>query len=274
VARVARAGVSVMAVTDHDTTAAVAECAAEAARRGMACIPGIEITAVDDEHDIHVLGYFLDTASRPLQEFLVAQRADRVARVEAIAARLGSMGLPIDVGPICARARRRPSTSVGRPQVASALVAAGHATSFADAFDRLIGRGRPAFVPRRAVPPADVVDLIAGAGGIASLAHPGLNRRDDLLAPLAGAGLAALEAFHTDHDEATTARYLAMASALGTAVSGGSDFHGDAAGRPCGLGRVVLPQAHFRHLVEVARERGCPVPQGVVQALARGVTDA
>lgn len=273
-ARAAGAGVTVVAVTDHDTTDALDESAAEAAARGLAFVPGIEITAVDDEHDIHVLGYFFDHRARALQDFLAAQRADRIARVEAIAGRLAVLGLPVNVAPICARARRNPSISVGRPQVAAALVRAGHAASFADAFERFLGRGGPAFVPRRPVPPAEVVALVGAAGGIASLAHPGLNGRDDLIAPLAAEGLAAIEAFHTDHDEDTTARYLAMAAELHTGVSGGSDYHGELAGRASGLGRVGLPPEHFRHLVDVARARGALVPREVVEAAASGSAHA
>lgn len=267
-ARVARAGVTVLAVTDHDTTAALDECARDAARRGLAFIPGIEITAVDDDHDIHVLGYFFDHRAAPLQEFLAAQRVDRIARLEAIAVRLADIGAPVDIATICEQARRRPGSSVGRPQVAAALVRAGHVASFAEAFDRFIGRGGPAFVPRRAVPAADVVRLLGKAGGIASLAHPGLNHRDDLIEPLVGEGLAAIEAFHADHDGETTARYLAMAAALDAAVSGGSDYHGDAAGRACGLGTVSLPAEHFSRLVETARDRGCEV-SSALEVLAR-----
>jgi len=143
--------------------------------------------------------------------------------------------------------------SVGRPLVAGALVRAGHVADVRQAFDELIGEGRPAYLPHRGRPPADVVAVIREAGGIASLAHPGLLGDDPLVVSLAGRGLAAIEAYHGDHDADTTARYLAMAAELGLAVTGGSDYHGDADRRRDALGAVALPEERYNELVERAR---------------------
>jgi predicted metal-dependent phosphoesterase TrpH len=129
--------------------------------------------------------------------------------------------------------------------VADALVVAGHAVDRADAFDRLIGRGRPAFVARSGARAAEVIAVIREAGGIASLAHPGLTCRDDLVPELAAAGLTALEARHSDHDTAMEAHYRLLANQHGLAVSGGSDFHGDAGHHAHALGVVTLPAEDF-----------------------------
>ena len=148
VERAARGGVLVMAVTDHDTAAAVAEVRAEARERGIEAISGIEITAVENGRDLHILGYFFDPLNQPLAAFLTTQRAARVARVEAIGARLAALGVPVDVEPLLEQAKQESGRSIGRPQVARAMVDAGHVADTQEAFDRWLGGGRPGFVPR------------------------------------------------------------------------------------------------------------------------------
>ena len=173
VERAARAGVSVMSVTDHDTIAAVPEVRAAAREYGVRAVSGIEITAVDNQRDIHVLGYFLDTDDEALGLFLLAQRAARIARVEAIGARLAMLGVPIAVDTLVVETSAVSGRSIGRPQVARAMVAAGHVTNVQEAFDRWLAHGRPGFVPREGASTETVIRVIRGAGGIASLAHPG-----------------------------------------------------------------------------------------------------
>jgi predicted metal-dependent phosphoesterase TrpH len=131
-------------------------------------------------------------------------------------------------------------------------VANGHARDIADAFDRFLGTGKPAFVPRRGATPAEVVGLVARAGGVASFAHPGKLGLDDLIPPLAAAGLSAIEVFHPDHDEAMVARYRGIARDLNLAMSGGSDYHGPGAGRAEALGQVTLPADAFHELLDRA----------------------
>ncbi len=259
VARVAAAGLTTFAVTDHDTVAALPDARRFAADRGLTLVPGIEITAVCDARDVHVLGYWCDETDSDLLAFLVEQRARRVARVERIARALAHAGAPIDIAPLLDDAAARPGAAVGRPGLARALVQAGHAASVQDAFDRLLAEGRPAYVQRRGVAPEEVFALVHRAGGLASLAHPGVTRRDDRLARWADGGADALEVFHSDQGPDDQARYLEAASQLGLAVSGGSDFHGDdpASSRSTrrALGGVTLPQAHFAQLTAAQAER-------------------
>ena len=227
VARVHAAGVTTFAVTDHDTVAALAEARVHADRLHLTLVPGVEVTAVWEGRDVHVLGYWIDPAHVPLLTFLAEQRARRVARVRAIGAALARTGAKVDLEPLLAGVGARAGAAVGRPGVAQALVAAGHASSVQDAFDRLLGEGRPAYVARAGVAPDEACALIHAAGGVASLAHPGVTRRDDCLEDWAGRGLDALEAYHSDHSEAEQTLYLERARQLGLGVSGGSDFHGD-----------------------------------------------
>ncbi|MGE0704496.1 MAG: hypothetical protein AB7P22_11240, partial [Vicinamibacterales bacterium] len=128
------------------------------------------------------------------------------------------------------------------------LVRVGHVTSLAEAFEKWLATGRPAFVPRMGAPPSEVFERIHEAGGIASLAHPGLLARDQWIPGMASNGLDALEAYHTKHTAADTERYLAMASELDLAVSGGSDFHADDAHTAAAPGAVSLAPSAFEAL--------------------------
>lgn len=241
-----RAGIRTMSVTDHDTVAALSDVETAATRSGIAFVPGIEITAIHDGRDIHVLGYFMRREDAALAEFLERQRADRVRRVSAMADKLADMGKPVDRGALLAS--RTGGRSLGRPMVAMALVKAGHTADMRQAFDQLIGEGKPAFIPRCGPSPAEVIGIISRAGGIASLAHPGLLKRDDLIPGMIDAGLTAVEAFHSEHDPATTEHYLAFAARHGILVSGGSDYHGDKERRRTAFGTIGLPQDRFEQL--------------------------
>jgi len=268
VARASAAGLTTMSVTDHDTVAAVGEVTAAGVAAGIRVIPGIEITAVDRERDVHMLGYFFDPDSAGLAKLLVAQRALRVERVREIATRLAALGLAVDVESVLLSAAARPGSSIGRPQVARELVRAGLVPSVQHAFDQFLAAGRPAFVPRIGPSPASVVDAIHDAGGIASMAHPGVTNRDDLIAPLVEGGLDAIEVYHSDHTPDDVIAYWGLAVRLGALVSGGSDFHGEepafakaTAGRDAppparaqrnALGVVSLPAEAFAALEQKA----------------------
>jgi predicted metal-dependent phosphoesterase TrpH len=255
VARARHAGISVLAITDHDTMAGVPEAAAAASEMALGFVPGIEITAVENGHDVHVLGYWIDGSSPSLVGLLEGLRGARTARAREIAQRLAEAGAPIDISEQVAGAAAL-GRSIARPEIARALIRAGHATTVAEAFDRYLSEGRPAYVGHRGPTPSQVVAAIVGAGGVASLAHPGPLGRDDLIPSLAGAGLAAIEAYHSAHDDATCARYLAVAAAHGLVVTGGSDFHGPTVRRAEFLGVAALPAAEFSRLLERAGRTG------------------
>jgi predicted metal-dependent phosphoesterase TrpH len=252
--RVGRAGVHTFAVADHDTVEAVPETAELARRVGMTCIPAVEITAVYEGKDVHVLGYFVDPQSPTLRTFLDAGRADRLRRARAMSDRLAELGVPIDMDALLAAAGGPNSgKAIARPVVARALVAAGHVADVQEAFDRYLADGGPAYVARIGASPAEVVGIIGEAGGVASLAHPGPLKKDGLIDALAAEGLTALECFHSEHDDQATRRYLEIARRLGLAVTGGSDFHGPGTRRSESFGKVGLPQHYFDDFVTRAR---------------------
>lgn len=242
VARAAAAGLTTISVTDHDTVAAIDEVTTVAKGVNIRVVTGIEVTAVDDGRDVHMLGYFFDPRSAPLAAVLVRQRALRVARVREIGARLSALGMEVDVESVLLKAAVRPGSSVGRPQVARELIRAGYVASVQEAFDKWLATGRPAFIPRTGPSPAAIVDAIHDAGGVASMAHPGVTRRDELIAPLASSGMDAIEVYHSDHTPEDQHHYQVIAHRHGLLITGGSDFHGDDLDVPA-LPAVALAKA-------------------------------
>jgi predicted metal-dependent phosphoesterase TrpH len=247
VSRAARAGVRTLAVTDHDTIAGCDEAAGACSAAGIEFVTGIEITAVTGGVDVHVLGYFFDRFSPPLAAFLTAQRQERVERLRRIGERLASHGIVLDLDAILQPALDNPALSPGRPWVARALVSQGHAADIGDAFNVWLSRGRPGFVARAGAPPSEVFQRIHEAGGLASIAHPAHLADPGWITDFAADGLDAVEAYHSDHDQAATAQFLAIARDLGLAVSGGSDFHGEGY-HSRAPGSVSLPAGEFARL--------------------------
>ena len=255
VARAGVAGITVLSVTDHDTVDACEAVATACGAAGITFVPGIEITAVREEADVHILGYFFDTRSPALRLFLAEQRQQRLDRVGRIIVQLGTLGLRLDADAILRPAIDHPGKSIGRPAIARALVAAGYVKTSNEAFSSWLSRGRPGFVPREGASPESVIAQIHGAGGIASMAHPGLLRRDEWIAGFAVSGLDAIEAYHTNHDEGMIGRYRSVAHRLGLAVSGGSDYHADESHGSAHPGSMSLPQDAFDHLRDRATSR-------------------
>jgi 3',5'-nucleoside bisphosphate phosphatase len=242
-----QAGVTVLSVTDHDTTGGLDASRAACAATGIEFVPGIEITAVAEGRDVHVLGYFFDPESTTLQTFLAEQRERRVDRIRQMVGRLGAHGISLDVEAILAPGLASRSISVGRPWIARALIAGGYVADMDEAFAKWLDHGRPAFVPRIGAAPPEVFAEIHRAGGLASLAHPVHLKHDEWLSAYAAAGLDAIEVYHSDHDEVASRRYLEFARTLNLLVTGGSDYHGDDShgGKP---GSVALPRDAFARL--------------------------
>jgi hypothetical protein len=251
--RIRQARIRTFAVADHDTVAAVAETSRLGEQGGLVCVPALEITAVHEGKDVHVLGYFVDIECPSLLSFLESSRADRMRRAKVMCERLAELGAPIDFGQLLARTGGPNSgKAIARPVVARALLDAGHVETIQEAFDRFLADGGPAYCPRIGASPTQVVQVIAEAGGIASLAHPGLLKHDGLIESLTETGLTALECYHSEHDAGVTAKYLAVARRLGLAVTGGSDFHGPTGRRAEHFGRISLPRPEYEALVKRA----------------------
>jgi len=251
-ARARAAGLDVIALTDHDTVAGHAE-ARRALPGGLTLVPGIELSCRLRGHSVHLLGYLFDPADDELAAECAKIREHRTARARAIVDRLAGLGAPVTWEQVMSVAG---GGVVGRPHIARAMVAAGVIKSPDQAFGpEWLGAGGRAHVARYAPDPARAIGLIRAAGGVAVLAHPGARARgwlmpDADIARLAAAGLAGLEVWHPDHDQAERGHLRALASQLGLVASGGSDDHGQLTGYRIGCD-TIAPQAYER-LVSLA----------------------
>lgn len=248
----ARRGVRVLAITDHDSTEALAEAFDEVAKHPpMTLIPGIEINCDVDGGEVHILGYFLEYQTEWFQAFLREQRSERKARVYRIVDRLAELGMPIDPEEVFALVKEG---SAGRPHIAQVMVSRGYVKSFREAFDRYLRAGGPANVPRRKLAPAQAVDIIRRVGGVPVLAHPGFAERDDMIPDLVRAGLMGIECYYHEHSAAKTLNYLRMCNDLNLVATGGSDFHGLHIGRTNPLGSPSVPLSVYEALKAKAQE--------------------
>lgn len=238
------AGLSAVALTDHDTVEGCERMAAACAKHELEFIPGSELTAELQGHELHILGYWLDAGSPLLQSRLAGFQAVRTNRIHDMVHRLNLRGIPLTAESVFALAN---CSSPGRPHLARALVQGGHCKDFDDAFERFLKKGRAAWVPKAKMEAATAIELIHAVGGVAVLAHPGLYHADKLIPEAAAAGLDGLECWHTKHNTETSARYVQLAADLGLVATGGSDCHGLSKGQPL-IGGVKLPYAHVEQL--------------------------
>jgi predicted metal-dependent phosphoesterase TrpH len=222
VAAALRAGLCAIALTDHDTVDGVAAAQAAGEALGVRVIAGVELSAVDDGDEIHVLGLHL-THPEHMASALDELKESRRDRAALIVERLNALGIPVTLDAVYAAAD---GGAVGRPHIAKALVAGGWARDFRDAFDRWLGSGKPACVEKRTVTFEEEARLNHDAGGHAVYAHPGCEESRATLEELASLGLDAVEVRHPSHTVDEIARLLALTSELGLLPSGGSDWHG------------------------------------------------
>jgi predicted metal-dependent phosphoesterase TrpH len=219
-ARATERAVAVFALTDHDTCAGSGVAVA-----GARSIRGVELSCDDDGRTVHVLAYDRGGAWAVLDDRLAAVREGRRNRMRVMVAKLAQRGIRIDVEPLVAEAERR---SVGRPDLARAMVAASAASSVKDAFARHLYDGGPVDIPHRALPLLEALAVAREAGAALALAHPHLydERSAAMLRKHKAAGLDGIEAFHGAYDPRERSRWLAVADQLGLVCTGGSDWHG------------------------------------------------
>ncbi len=242
VAMAAKKGLAAVALTDHDTLAGLPAARLAGERHGVEVIAGVELSVADGERSVHLLGLFLSDRPGPLAEALAHLRERRHNRNRLILDKLRQLGIPIDYAAVTALAQG----AVGRPHIAQAMLSAGAVTSFKEAFTRYLGAQGRAYVPKDKLTLERAAELLHAEGALTILAHPYiLGLSGPALAETVGryrdAGLDGIEAFYTEHSQAQTLEYLALARRFGLAVSGGSDFHG--AARPdveLGRGRGTL----------------------------------
>lgn len=231
-----RVGLAAIALTDHDTVAGIAEATAAGAAHGLRVVPGVELSAVEGDTETHILGLHL-ADTRDLESRLVVLRDMRRSRAERMVARLNELGVRIALEAVFEQAA---GGAVGRPHIARAMIAEGWAVDFRDAFDRYLGNGKPAFVPKDKLPVVDAIQLIHQAGGLAVLAHPASAGTRERVATFVALGIDGLEVRHPSHNPEDVARLSALVDHFGLVPSGGSDWHGSGDG-PRTLGAMRIP---------------------------------
>ena len=237
VAAAAAAGVQVLALSDHDTLAGVRELtAAGKPALPLDLLPAVEINSVAIgipqlwEGELHILGLGVDLGDEAFEAALERQRGLRLTRFNRIVDRLGQLGYPIakQAGELLARQGAASGAALGRPQIARCLVAARYASTVDDAMRRLLGRGKPAYVPREGLGPNEAISAIRAAGGLPSLAHfADASERRELVKELSGVGLGGLEVHYRHFGAETIADLAEVARELRLVATGGSDYHGD-----------------------------------------------
>jgi predicted metal-dependent phosphoesterase TrpH len=245
------AGLSAMALTDHDTVEGCARMAAACSEQGIEFVPGTELTAELGGTELHLLGYFIDCENAALLAEIALFQNVRQDRIRQMVERLNNLGIPLEVERVFELANCK---SPGRPHVARALVEGDFCGSLDEAFERFLKANRPAWVPKFKIGAPDAIALVHGAGGLAVMAHPGLNRCDNLLPELVEAGLDGIECFHSKHTPSTSKRYVELAGTLGLLVTGGSDCHGANKGKPL-IGSVKLPYENVKRMKEKLADR-------------------
>jgi predicted metal-dependent phosphoesterase TrpH len=250
----AERGLVYIALADHDSVNGIAAARAAAQRfPGLSVIPGIEISTDIPEGEVHILGYFIDYTDPELLAKLEDFRNSRLRRARAMVAKLKALGVPVEWQRVLELAG---TSTIGRPHIAQALMEKGHVSSFKEAFDEYLGHGKPAYVERDKMLPAEAVALIVKARGLAVLAHP-LTSADPegLILEMKPAGLVGLEVYYNGYSAADVKRLVGLARRHNLIATGGSDFHGIEPENETAIGGAEVPLEVAERLIALAKER-------------------
>lgn len=246
-----RAGLSALAITDHDTVGGLLPALDAGTKLSFPVLPGVELSTEEEGHEIHILGYLFQIDHSELLARLALFRQARVERVVKMVERLRCLGIPVEVEQVLELAGEG---AVGRPHVARALVQVGAVATVGEAFEKYIGKDRVAYVPRYKYTPREAVRLLRRAGGVAVLAHPGLVRCDHLIPRLVAEGLQGLEVFYPAHSEEMVWHYERLCRRYRLVATGGSDYHGSDHREYNRLGAATAPDEVISILQELARQ--------------------
>ena len=272
VAKAAAAGLSAIAVTDHDNDSGCSEAVDEGLRLGIEVVRGVEISCdVDALHrrgleprerpTMHLLGYFIPEGQNPLSGALAELQSARANRNHIIVERLNELGIPVTFEEVENEAGG-PGSQIGRPHFAAVLVAHGAVPDYQTAFDEYLAKGAKAYISRKLYSPEEAIELMVGAGVVPVLAHPFTLNLDEndleaFVDALVEAGLRGIEGYHGDMPEVEQEPYRAIGRARNLIVSGGSDYHGDMRpdrGMPGGKYGVTVPEQVLEELRTAAKE--------------------
>ena len=250
----AELGMTVISLTDHDTVDGVLP-ALEAAEAfpSLIVIPGVEISTNVPTGEVHVLGYFIDYTNEELTSTLSRMRDSRQERARSMVARLKNLGLVVDWERVTELAG---SGSIGRPHIAQAMLEKGYISSFAEAFNKYIGWGKPAYVERDKISPAEAVELILRADGLPILAHPfTIDDPEAMIIKLKTVGLVGVEVYYHDSTAEEISRLTKLADRYNLITTGGSDYHGLDAATETMIGGAGVPLEAAERLIALAEQQ-------------------
>ncbi len=254
VRRAVQAGVSVLAITDHDTVAGIAP-ALEAAKSfpHLTVIPGVEINTDVPSGEAHLLGYYIDYYSPELLSRLSEMRDSRQDRGKRMVIKLETLGMPLAWERVTEIAG---TDSIGRPHIAQAMLEKGYIKNLREAFEKYLGRDGPAYVERTRMSPVQAIDLILRAKGLPVLAHPlSVADPENMIKVLKAYGLAGIEVYYGSYPVPDVSRLLSLAGKYNLIPTGGSDFHGLDEKAETSLGGAKVPMESATRLINLARER-------------------
>jgi predicted metal-dependent phosphoesterase TrpH len=241
-------GLEYIALTDHDSVAGIAEALAEAEKHpGLTVIPGVEISTDIAAGDVHILGYFVDWRNPDFVLKLSGMRDSREERGQAIIVKLAELGMPLEWSRVKEIAG---DAVIGRPHITQAMLEKGYISSFAEAFEKHIGRDGPAYAERIKLSPAEAVTLIESAGGLAVMAHPfTLPDVEVLIEALIPVGLAGIETYYAGYGDYEIEKLRRLAQKSGLVATGGTDFHGLDQKTEMPIGGQSVPMAAVKGLL-------------------------
>ncbi len=250
-------GLTIIALTDHDTVDGIAPALAAAkAFPQLKVIPAVEISTDVSADEVHVLGYFVDYTAYELQIALERMRSSRQQRARGMIAKLGDSGIHIEWQRVQEIAE---GGTVGRPHLAQAMLEKGYIASIKEAFTKYISRSGPAYVERDKMTPQEAVELILRSNGLPVLAHPlFISDPEKLVVELKAAGLVGIEAYYDNYTADEIERLVSLANKYNLITSGGSDYHGLDASTETMLGGTDVPMQAAEQLIALAEQ---PAPK-------------
>ena len=245
-------GFSAISIVDHDTIQGIPPALAECRAAGIEFVPGIELSSNDSGGTVHILGYGIDWRDKVFCEFLEEMRKNRLERMEKIFKKFQALGVALDLSEFLLAGQQG---TVGRLHLAHFLVGKGIVADLAEAFERYIGDGKPAYLPVDMLNPREAVEMIRRACGVPVLAHPGITHRDELIPRLVSWGLMGIEVYYSKHLPEAIQHYRKLAEKYGLLVLGGSDCHGAGGKGESLIGTVRLPYEYVEKLKVAIEER-------------------
>lgn len=242
---------AVFSITDHDNINGFKKMKTLLSENDPVLISGVEVSTTHDGADMHILAYLFDPDNRQLNDSLDEFQKRRHRRGIKMVEKLNEMNVPLEYSEVEEQAA---GGSIGRPHVALALLRKDLVSYYEEAFIKYIGDGKPAYVPKENFTPKEAIDIIHQAGGLAVLAHPGINNKEQYLDLLLEYGIDGIECYHSSHRQSDVDRYINLAKRHRLLISGGSDYHG-IENRYGVVGSQRVPYKYYEALIEAKQSR-------------------